>query len=131
MNVCSLCVSVLNLFLRLWRLTGRGEDFFPQDIWEWWIRKRFHFVRADHCLKTFLEGGRESLNLDTEKEAALAVVIPQRQITCWIRGVEFTFIAVDQDSSDHHKTRFNFFLGETVMTAESVCVSVSLTPLCY
>lgn len=74
---------------------------------------------------------RECLNLDTEKEAALAVVIPQRQITCWIRGVEFTFIAVDQDSSDHHKTRFNFFLGETVMTAESVCVSVSLTPLCY
>lgn len=110
-NVCSLCVSVLDLFLWLWRWTGRGEDFFFQDIWEWWIRRTFFFLCfGDYCLETFLkvrEGGSWILRKKQPSQLLFLRDTSHAGIGVW-SSVSLLWV---RTLSDHHKTRFNFCPG--------------------
>lgn len=72
-----------------------------------------------------LSGKWGSLNLDREK------VSPQWQITCLDRRVEFSFYCWWSGPFRSPPNYLLFVLGETVMTAEPVCVAVSLTSPCF
>lgn len=134
-NVCSLrvsvsvCVSLLDHFLWLWRWTGRGEEcfFFPSGYLGVVDKEEVSYCLCWLLLK--LSGKRGSLNLDAEKQGC--IVSPQRQITRLDRSVEFGVTAGGQDPSDQHKTTFYLSWEQTAMAAEPVCVSVSLTPSCF